>query len=61
MLDEYALRALDASSVPMPVAGGERDACQEGPDLPRFLAPRETLVPLSSEKVISSDPQGRAV
>ena len=36
LLDEYALRDLVASFVPMPVAGGERDAWQEDPNLPRF-------------------------
>jgi len=62
LLDGYALRAPDAVLlVPLPVAGGERGAWQEGPNLPRFLAPRETLVSSSSEKVISSDPQGRTV
>ena len=58
---EYALRAPDAVLlVPLPVAGGERGAWQEGPNLLRFLAPRETLVSSSCE-VFSSDPPGRTV
>ena len=61
LLGGYALRALDAVLlVLLPVAGGERGAWQEGSNLPRFL-PRETLVSSSSEKVISSDLQGRTV
>ena len=61
LLDGYALRAPDAVLlVPLPVAGIESGAWQEGPNLPRFL-PRETLVSPSSEKVISSDPQSRSV
>uniref|UniRef100_A0A7S0ZVT7 Uncharacterized protein n=1 Tax=Noctiluca scintillans TaxID=2966 RepID=A0A7S0ZVT7_NOCSC len=62
LLDGYALRAPDAVLlVPLPDAEGERGAVQEGRNLPRFLAPRETLESSSSEKVISSDPKGRTV
>ena len=57
LLDDYAIHAPDAVLlVPLPVAGSERGAWQGGPNLLRFLAPRETLVSSSLEKVISLIP-----
>ena len=58
LLDEYALRDLVDSSVPMPVGGGERDAWH--PNLPFFwLFVKPWCLVL--QKVIRSDPQSRTV
>jgi hypothetical protein len=62
LLDEYAVRVPDVLLVvPLPDVEKSGSAVHADRDVPRFLAPHETLDSSSFEKVISSDPQNHTV